>query len=94
MRNLIPRRVVELRKMYGLTQKELATKLDVKPSTVASWELNKRNPEKLKLYKEGGLKLLSTFDIDARKNNVIFYTIKSLMSNYLRHPFHLVDESP
>jgi cytochrome c oxidase subunit 3 len=27
------------------------------------------------------------------KGNVIYYTIKS-MSNYLRHPFHLVDESP
>ncbi len=36
-------------------------------------ELNKRNPEKLKLYKEGGFKLLSTFDIDARKNNIFWF---------------------
>jgi len=28
------------------------------------------------------------------KSNVLAYTIKPCMSNYLRHPFHLVDESP
>lgn len=36
-------------------------------------ELNKKNPQKVKLYNERNLKLLSTYNIEASKNNIFWF---------------------
>lgn len=51
MRDIIARRIVELRKRYDLTQKELADKLGFKPSAISGWESGSRVPETLTLVK-------------------------------------------
>ena len=38
-------RIKNLRKKLGLTQLELAKRFDVDRSTVASWEINRREPD-------------------------------------------------
>jgi transcriptional regulator with XRE-family HTH domain len=39
-------RIIAFRRLRGLTQKELARRLDVDPSTLARWERNERCPSK------------------------------------------------
>lgn len=45
MKNIIPKRIKELRNIYKLTQQQLADKLGLKKSTIGSWESGKNNPE-------------------------------------------------
>ena len=40
------RKLVNFRKKYNLTQKEISNKLGVSQSTVSSWELNKSTPNR------------------------------------------------
>ncbi len=40
------KKLVNFRKKYNLTQKEVSTKLGVSQSTVSSWELNKSTPNR------------------------------------------------
>jgi hypothetical protein len=46
-------------------------------------DLNKRNPLKLSLYIENGLNLLSTYDVECRKNNIFWFynDLKSKLIN-------------
>ena len=40
------KKLVNFRKKYNLTQKEVSNQLGVSQSTVSSWELNKSTPNK------------------------------------------------
>jgi len=49
--NTLGKRITTLRKLLGITQKELAHRLGVDPGTLACWERDKSNPHKRLLTK-------------------------------------------
>lgn len=49
MKNIISKRIEQLRVEYKLTQKDFAEKIGVTPSAVGMWERNERTPDVLML---------------------------------------------
>ena len=45
--------IKNLRKMYNMSQKELAQKLDISDKTISSWEINRTEPSMLYIQKLG-----------------------------------------
>ncbi|WP_413813339.1 helix-turn-helix domain-containing protein [Streptococcus suis] len=84
---MFPERLKELRNEAGLTQKEIATQLNISQPTYVQWELGRRNPsgetlEKFaKFFKVSTDYLLGNSDIkepQSKSSNAEFYFRKTV----------------
>jgi len=58
-------KILNYRRLLGITQKELANRLDIDPSTLARWEKNESKPKE-KLFKKLN-KFLSSFPLNGKE---------------------------
>lgn len=72
MKNYFPNNLKFLRMQYGMTQEELAKKMDKDYSTIGKWELGQRNPIMSDIIKLSDIFNVSVQDLvekDLRINN-------------------------
>lgn len=93
MENFFPSNLKHLRTQSGMTQTELANKLDKDYSTIGKWELGERNPTTLDLFKIADIFNVSERDIvnkdlsSDRNNNqlsqreILFNKTKDILSD-------------
>lgn len=63
MKNFFPSNLKHLRTQSGMTQTELANKLNKDYSTIGKWELGERNPSTLDLFKVADIFNVSERDV-------------------------------
>ncbi|MDV3427050.1 MAG: helix-turn-helix domain-containing protein [Bacillota bacterium] len=70
MENFFPSNLKHLRTQSGMTQSDLASKLDKDYSTIGKWELGERNPSTLDLFKIADIFNVSERDLVSK--NLIY----------------------
>lgn len=91
MKNFLSSNIKHLRNQSGMTQNDLAKKLNKDYSTIGKWELGERNPSTLDLFKLADIfgiqerdlvdkNLMDSTEVVENKNEVLFSKNKDLLT--------------